>query len=247
MSNAEFLAQLSKAYVDSASKSFLEKVKKFWLKKQYGITINVDEASSIKTIAETPLFLIFKRYLGNHWSSDLIKVGLFVLGLNDEGKKERVKQISDDAYKNKRYGKRGRRIIQLASTGILSIVMQHIIDLKLEKNTNENDLQKEFDKILDEWEQISIPIKWDTIQNEIEKEIIGRMKQNYPVFFVYAAGSATGKTLLTIANMQNQGIFKEKYIPFPKHKSINNIDYCLWVFEKVEVSEESLISKEVKK
>lgn len=247
MDEEKFLAELGKSYVGSASKAFLNKVNKFWRKLKYGVTIKEEESNSIKKISESSFFLIFKTYLGNHWSKDLIKVGLYVSQLNEEGHKERIKELSDEAYRNERYGKRGWRIIQFASTGVLEIVMQHIIDLKHNKDATKRDLQREFDKILDEWEKISIPVSSEMNQKMIKDVILKKMSNDYPIFFVYAASHASNTAMLTIAKMRNDHLFSGKYFPFPKHKQICDIDYCLWVFEKVQVTKETLISKQIKK
>ena len=47
--------------------------------------------------------------------------------------------------------------------------------------------------------------------------------------------------------MRNENIFDDKYLMWPKIKVINDIEYCLWVFEKIEDFEETPISKEIKK
>lgn len=238
------LAELTLAAAKGLTESLKNKVKEFWLKSEYGVTINAEESESLKKISENDFYILFKKYLGSHWSLKLIKVGIYISELNEEGKRERAKLLEDEAYK--KYGPKGKRIIQLASTGILVPVMQYLIDLKLNKGANILVLNNEFDKILGEWEKISIPIHRDSVEKVIADSVKEKMKTGYPIFFVYASGSASKIAQLTIAKMKNENVF-DSYIFFLKNKVINGFEYCLWVFEKIENFEDTPISKEIKK
>ena len=241
----KFLAELTVAIAKGLTEPIKNKIKEVWLKLEYGVTINVEESESLKKISENDFYLLFKKYLGEHWSLKLIKVGIYISELNEEGKRERAKQLYDESFK--KYGRKGQRIIQLASTGILVPVMKYIVDLKLDKGANPIVLNREFDKILDEWEQISIPVHRESSEEAINNEIQKKISKGYPIFFVYASGSASKIAQLTLAKMRNENMFDHKYLMFPKIKVINDIEYCLWVFEKIEDFEETPISKEIKK
>jgi len=241
----KILAELILAASKELTSSILDKIKKVWLKKEYGITLNPEEGESIKKIAETQFYLLFKKYLGQHWSLNLIKVGLYISQLNEDGRKERAKQISDEAYK--KYGEKGARIIQLASTGTLISIMDHIIDLKHNKDANCIVLNQAFDKILEEWELISIPVNRDMDKIKLEDEIKSKISTGHSIFFVYGCGSAAQNAFLTIAKMNVDGYFSEKYFMTPKNKIINDVDYCLWTFEKIDGSFDTIIAKEIKK
>ena len=241
----KFLAELAVAIAKGLTEPTKNKIKEVWLKLEYGVTINVEESESLKKISENDFYLLFKKYLGSHWSLNLIKVGIYISELNEEGKRERAKQLYEESFK--KYGRKGQRIIQLASTGVLVPVMKYIVDLKLDRGANLIVLNREFDKILDEWEQISIPVHRDSNEEAINNEIKEKISIGYPIFFVYASGSASKIAQLTLAKMRNENIFDNKYLMWPKIKVINDIEYCLWVFEKIEDFEETPISKEIKK
>ena len=241
----KFFAELTVATIKDISEPVKNKIKEVWLKQEYGVTISVEESESLKKISENDFYLLFKKYLGTHWSLNLIKVGIYISELNEEGKRERAKQLYDESFK--KYGRKGQRIIQLASTGVLVPVMKYIVDLKLDRGANLIVLNREFDKILDEWEQISIPVHRDSSEEAINDEIQEKISTGYPIFFVYASGSASKIAQLTLAKMRNKNIFDNRYLMFPKIKVINAIEYCLWVFEKIEDFEETPISKEIKK
>jgi len=241
----KFLAELTVATIKGISEPIKNWINEFWLKHEYGVTISVEESESLKNISENEFYLLFKKYLGMHWSINLIKVGIYISELNEYGKSERAKQLSNEAYK--KYGLVGSRIIQLASTGILIPVMHYIIDLKLNRGANPIVLNKEFDKILDEWDKIAIPVHRESQESSINQDIEKKMSFGYPIFFVYGSGSASKIAQLSLAKMNNENIFDNKYLMSLKNKVVGGIEYCLWVFEKIEDFEETPISKEIKK
>ena len=77
--------------------------------------------------------------------------------------------------------------------------MKYIVDLKLDRGANPIVLNREFDKILDEWEQISIPVHRESSEKSINDEIQKKISIGYPIFFVYASGSASKIAQLTLA------------------------------------------------
>ena len=145
----------------------------------------------------------------------------------------------------RKYGSKGAKIIQLASTGILIPVMEYIIDLKLHKGANYLVLNQEFDKILTEWDTISIPVHRDMGNEELSKEILKKMGFGNAIFFVYSAGYTSKIAQLTIAQMNNKELFKGKYLMTPKIKILKDTEYCVWVFDKVQDISISIISTQL--
>lgn len=239
----KFLAELAIGVAKGITSSIKDNIKKYWLKCEYGITLNPQEGNSLKTIANNEFYQLFKRYLGEHWSLKLIKVGLYLSELNEEGKRERAGEIQKEAYQ--KYGSKGAKIIHLASTGILIPIMDYIIDLKLHKGASCIVLNQEFDKILDEWDKISIPVHWDSKETSLENEIKNKMENNYPIFFVYASGSASRIAQFTLAKMNNANLFRNRYIMTHNIKIVVNTEYCIWVFEKIQDIQDSIISKQI--
>lgn len=243
MDEDKFLAELTIAVTKGFTNSLKDKISKIWLKNEYGVTLEPKEGESLKRIGENEFYRVFKKYLGEHWSIKLIKVGLYISELNEEGKRKRAQDLQNEAYK--KHGPKGVKIIQLASTGILIPVMGYIIDLKLYKDANPIVLNQAFDKILEEWDMVSVPVNNDTNEITLKHEIISKMDYNHPIFFVYAAGNPSRIAQLTLAKMNNEALFSGKYLMTPKIKMIDNTEYCLWIFEKVQDVHDSIISKQV--
>lgn len=238
----KFLAELTLGAVKGLTEPLKNKIKKYWLKREYGVTIEPDEGKKLQDIANEEFYKIFKKYLGEHWSIKLIKVGIYISNLNEEGKKERAGEIQKEAYR--KYGPKGAKIIHLASTGILVPIMDHIINLRLYKGATCIVLNQEFDKILDEWDQISIPVSRGEVDS-LRQKIESVMLQNHPIFFVYAAGSVSVLTQLILAKMNNDRLFQGKYLMTSKIKVVENTEYCVWIFERIQDGEGSIISKKV--
>lgn len=235
-SGEKILAELLISFAKDLGFQAKEKIKTFWLKQEYGITLSPEEGELINKVSkENELYKIFKKYLGDHWSLKLIKVGLYISELNEDGKKLRAESIQKEV--RKKYDRKGLKIIQIASTGILEPVMQHIIDLKLLKGANYIVLCKEFDKILSEWDIISIPVARSSLETDIRQSITSKVQIGNPIFFVYGAGRAAVIAQLILAKMSNENIFLNKYLMSLKSKHIINVEYCLWVFEKIDSPE----------
>lgn len=240
----KFLAELTIAVTKGLVTSTKQSIQKIWSKLEYGITLNPEESKSLKDISESEFYRIFKKYLGNHWSINLIKVGLYISDLDEGGNQERAREIQGEVFK--KYGHKGVKITHLASVGILIPVMNYIIDLKLQKDASIIVLSQEFDKILSEWDTISIPVSADLTELNLREKILQKMNNNYPIFFVFSSGRAARNTQLTLAKMNNEQLFSGKYLMTSKNRvnPISKIEHCLWTFDKIEGSD-SIISTEV--
>jgi hypothetical protein len=233
----KYLAELTRQGLSASTEYVKKTIVEAWLKRQYGVTIPVQDAESLRKISETDFYKLFKRYLGGHWSLELIKVGLYLQQLNEAGDTQRVRQLIDEAYQKR--GLSGSRIIQLASTGVLELVMNYLIDLKVRKRVDTLVLHKEFDKILEEWQSISIPIQHDSKEVVIQSEIQKIMDRKNPIFFVYACGSAARNAQLILAGLNNTKFWQGKYLMYSHVKNVRRqdgaiIEYCMWEFEILE-------------
>ena len=125
------LKKLSGQVLEYAKK----RIRELWGKRQYGFTPSKDEATILKKISKTDLYLRLKFCLGHHWCLPLIKVGIYISNLNKEGQDILVNQIKDSI--NQKYGIRGIRIMELGSTGVIESIIELISDLKIKKITTE--------------------------------------------------------------------------------------------------------------
>jgi len=165
-----------------------KKIKELWDQRKYGFTPSKPEADAIKDVGEKESYRRFKECVGNHWSIDLIRVGLYITELNDEGKKEIVKKIKDGVHR--KYGARGIKIVELATTGHILEIIDYLSRLKINENLNEQDLSLEFEKLLEEWVSVTIFVQAGDNEKETFARITKLMDARKERFFVFAYGSA---------------------------------------------------------
>lgn len=178
-------------------------------KKKYGFVPNAQEANSLQRIRESPLFCRLKECVGNHWSLNLVAVGIYIMELNDEGERKLIQEIRDRT--NKKYGPRGMKIVNLGSTGVILEVIEYLDSLKLRKGYSKEHIGLGFDNILDGWEQISIFVKSGHDEDILYSDIVDHMFRKIPIFFIFSYGSACTVAMKIIAEMNVNGLIIQRY------------------------------------
>ena len=225
------LKKLSGEVLEYAKK----RLRELWYKKQYGFTPSKDEATILRQISQTDLYLRLKFCLGQHWSLPLIKVGIYVSNLNKEGQDKLVQQIKD--YIFQKYGIRGIRIMELGSTGIIESIIELISDLKIRKNYTREDLVREFENILFEWKEITLFVKNEHTIDDVIITIKRKMEMKKHLFFVFAFGNASKIAMSGIAKANTEGLFSQEGYLFSNKYWINKrgSEIYSWTFESVEL------------
>ena len=209
-----------------------EKIKEKIYEGKYGYVPNGEEAKAIYEVDQKDVYIRLKQCLGGHWALELLRVGIYISRLNDEGKRGVVRKIKDGVFK--KYGPRGIKIIDMGATGIIVSVASYLSDRKIRENLNPLDMALEFDKLLDGWDQATVFVKKDDEVTPIYSKILGHMDK-YPLFFIFAYGSAVLKASKAIAKLNNEGkIHDKKYLFF----TYPNIDQAglrnnSWVFQQL--------------
>jgi hypothetical protein len=196
------LGKLAGKALESAKK----KIKDFLDKKKYGFTPNKEEADSLYRISREDIYKRFVDCVGNHWSKDLIRVGIYISKLNDEGRREVVDKTRREIYK--KYGEKGVKIINIATTGYIIEVIQYLSRLKLTENLKEEDLQIEFEKIIEEWKSTTIFVTVNDNEDSMIKEITNLMGSKKERFFVFGYGSAAKIASNSIDKLASDGVVK---------------------------------------
>jgi hypothetical protein len=135
---------------------------------KYGFVPNEEEAKALYAVNRKDVYLRLKTCLGGHWALDLLRVGLYVSKLNDEGKRETVRKIKDGIHE--KYGPRGIKIINMGVTGVLESIALYLSDRKMRGNLKPIDLSLEFDKIIDGWEKSRFSLSEEITQAKSTRE-----------------------------------------------------------------------------
>lgn len=211
----------------------LKEIKELYLSNKYGFANDTTEAENAKElykISNTALFQSFKGCIANPLYLSLVRDGLRISYLNDEGRKKEIEKINDEI--KKKYDRFGLRVMQIASTGELENIVRYLVDLKVRKDYNILDLTKEFEKIVENWLKVASFIKTEHSKEYIEEEITRHIEQKDEIFFIFAYGRAIQATIEAIAELNIQKKFSGKYL-FSGERSRNkaNIEYYKCFFE----------------
>jgi len=167
-----------------------QKIREKLNERKYGFVPDANETQALYEINKKEVYKRLKVCLGGHWGLDLLRVGIYISKLNDEGKRETIRKIKDHVYS--KYGSRGIKIIDMGATSVIDSVASYLSDRKIRDNMNPLDLALEFDKLIEGWDKVTVFVKRDEKDNLIYKKILKCM-DNYPLFFVFAYGSAITK------------------------------------------------------
>jgi len=222
--------------VDQEIKDYLDEKKE-----KFGFTPDKEEASSLKKIGKDPRFCRLEELIGSHESLNLVRVGIHIMKLNDEGKRQIIDKIKRNI--KKKYGYRGIIILDIGTTGVIFDVISYLDNtLRLRKGHSKEKILKEFNRMLDEWENITIFVREEHNKGFVWNHIELYMRLKYPLFFVFAYGSACDVAMKTIAEMNVAGLITQEnhYLFFVNsEKDKAGKVKMSWRFEKITPSETS--------
>jgi|GEM_PF-1381008 hypothetical protein len=211
------------------------RIKELWDKREYGFTPDPELASDLQKVSKTDAYSRMKDCIGKHRLLSIIKLGIKVMELSEEGKGDQINRIRNDVYK--KYGTEGVRIISMGSTGVLIGVIQYLSDIKIKHNYDQKFLSDTFEKILAEWTKITIFHKKEDGQRVLESKIIKYMDDSYDLFFVFAAGVAGDQAAKGIASLKKKKEIQRRNYMFSlyeRKEDKTGRKLFTWVFEKLE-------------
>lgn len=199
-------------YTAGAGKKVLEKVeekiRERWAQGNTGVTRETTLADNLLSVSSQETYLKLRELIGSHWSLSLIKLGMRISVLNDEGKRKAIQEIRRDVYK--KHGKKGIRTLNMASTGMIDVVVETLERIKKEENLDQQQTTKQFESLLNEWSNMTIFHRADSSKNELRTRIIEKMNLRFSVFFVFAYGSACVSSEETITELNKEGVFTDR-------------------------------------
>ncbi len=211
-----------------------KRIRNLWNQRKCGFTPNAEEAATIYKVGQKEAYKRLKECVGSHWSLRLIRLGLYISDLNDEGQRKLVAKTKGDIYK--KYGSKGIKITNMATTGALSSVIEYLSKLKIEENLNRTDLAIIFDtEIIEVWDKITFFVKTEDSEKGISKKIVRMMNQRIRIFFVFAYGAASIKPMKVISKLSNDGTISNKNYHFSMISRKDKANWILytWTFELI--------------
>ena len=203
------LGKLLEGAGKGAFETSLKSLKNLVNKNRIGFTTSQPLANSLYYINKLDRFNRLKECVGKgHWALNLIRIGIYLSELNEQGQKDVIAQIKDEVYAKE--GHRGIKILNIGTTHAINGVIEYLRNLKLAENWTQNELSNELNRIILEWEAITIFVKNEEFIGNVETAIKEKLRLNPPLFFVFAYG-LTAKAIATkaIADLRNQGLLRE--------------------------------------
>ncbi len=223
------LGKLSKDALREAK----DRIKELWETREYGFTPEPELASGLQKTGKSEAFRRMKDCIGDHSYLSLVKLGLRIAELSDEGRVETIANIKNDVLN--KYGINGVRILNMGSTGALPEIIRYLSDLKIEHNYNQADMANYFDKIIEKWKEITIFHKSSEGKNALKLKILSYMNTPHELFFVFASGKAGDQAKKVIATLNNKDEIQKKgyrFYLFDRKEDMTGRVLFTWVFEK---------------
>ena len=210
----ELLGKYAEGAGKETAKQLLKKIKELINKKRYGFTTSDLLANSLENIGKRDVFQRLKECVGNHRAQNLIRVGIHISELNEEGQRKTVEKLRSEVFASR--GARGLNIINMGSTRAIVGVIEYLSTLKMQKNLKKEETAVELDEIIREWTRITIFVKRDSSIEEISSKILDHIKRKVPLFFVFGYGAiARGIATKSVAKLNNENqIYENDYLFF---------------------------------
>lgn len=192
-------------------------------KHNFGFTTSENTANALGNINHSDKFKRLKDCVGSHWALDLIRVGLHIADLNEDGQRQLVKEMKSEVFK--KYGSVGEKIINMGSTRAINPIVEYLSELKLRENLPQAEMAKELEHVIREWDRITVFVKKESDSKEIKIEISKHINSKQLLFFVFSYGEAAyGNASRAIAGLSNdKQILQNGYVYFlkPSYDSLN--------------------------
>ncbi|GEM_PF-3216248 len=212
----ELVYSMSKGATAAVIDKILGKLSKLANRKKYGFSASHKMGNALAEISKRDAFKRLKECVGaDHWAIDFCRVGLVVAESNRLGEKIDISSIKTEALS--REGPKGVTVINMGSTGAIHSVIAYLSKLKLENLLTE-DIAKKFDKMIENWDRITIFVKGDDSISSTKSKILKLIKNENEVFWIFGYGSARMIACKAIAELNNERkILENDYIWDPDH------------------------------
>lgn len=200
--------------------------------KKYLISISKDELSNLKRISESDIYKRMEECLGSHWSMNLIALGLYISELNKQLQKELQEKVRKEIHQ--KYGAEGLKIMEIGSTGAIRQIIEYLSNIKMNKEYDLIQMGRLFDKIIKDWKEITLFIKAEDNQNQIELKISNMISSEKALFIVFAYGSAVLTTCFAIAKLNNNKQLSGYLFYSKREQDIEKTPIYSCFFESVE-------------
>ena len=141
----------------------------------------------------------------------------------------KINQVRESVYQ--KYGDDGIKVLNLASTGQLSYILEELSYYSQKNKCDMIKLCKVFNYVIMQWKQIALFMKNEDTKTQIEKAIKKMVEAESPYFFVFSMGKASKATYEVIAQLNVKGYLLQKKYMFNIRDHGKTRENYAWVFE----------------
>lgn len=225
-------------YAGKVSKDSLEwisnKVKEILAQKQYGFTPEPKIATELQQITKSDAYRRTKECIGNNPLLNVIRLGLRMEKLTEEGKTEAIGNIKNNVIR--KYGLEGITILNMGATGALMPIIQHLSDMKIENDYDQIYMLNNFKKVIENWTNITIFHQTEHGKKALVEKIKRYMDAQLEIFFVFSIGSAGDQAKKAISTLSNDGTIQQKgymLTLISRKEDQMGRDHFSWVFKNI--------------
>ena len=225
-------------YAGKVSKDSLEwisnKVKDILAQKRYGFTPEPKIATELQQITKSDAYRRTKECIGNNPLLNVIRLGLRMEKLTEEGKIEAIGNIKNNVIR--KYGLEGITILNMGATGALMPIIQHLSDMKIENDYDQIYMLNNFEKVIENWTNITIFHQTEHGKKALVEKIKRYMDAHLEIFFVFSIGSAGNQAKKAISTLSNDGTIQQKGYMLTlisrKEDQMGRVHFS-WVFKNI--------------
>ncbi len=197
-----------------------EKIKRIIQDKQnegkYAFVPNKQEALFLEQAESNPNYQQVKILVPNYKYIDLIRTGLLIREYNNliskkidiEKNRDNISRIKVEILK-RLGGRRLLKIVKLPNSNFFPLILSYLYELKIHSYP-ENQLEEEFNELVDEWEKCTKFVDNSTLPDEVLKFCKQMIFENNPRFFVMALYPKNIKTVEdVIKELEETKLLKE--------------------------------------
>jgi len=190
----EALIYLTTQGITSYATKGYEKIKQVIIDKQnegkYAFVPNKDEVLFLEQAEKSPDYQQILILVPNYKYVDLIRTGLLLkeynrrinMEIESEKNRQQISRIKLDIV-NRPGGGRLLKIIKLPASNFFPIILSYLYELKIHSYP-ENQLEEEFNELVDEWERSTKFVDKDTSLEEVLTFCNLMIRENNPRFFL---------------------------------------------------------------
>lgn len=222
------LGEIGYGFLKEFLKEKRKDIGKFFVKNKVGFLPEGMDFNSFQDMKNDAIFRQLKHLIGKHETLPIILVGLHLHGYSGHEKRRVAEENRNEVYK--RHKARGISILNIASTGFIEAFISWISEYNIKNNPSRLELVDLYEKILDDWEEMSFFVKSLTSKKVLSNNVIGRINSGKPTSFVFASGSAIPIAEGVMNNLEKE-IFESGY-SISTNKLNNSSNERVWIISK---------------